>query len=91
MLLGVTAICTFGMYRVIQGNVEQRELKREKAWSRIHLVPLLVAESDRDDYRRAQAAIARERLIMKNVKGWEAGKSVYNDPRYRSQESIVLT
>jgi NADH dehydrogenase (ubiquinone) 1 alpha subcomplex subunit 13 len=47
------------------------ELKREKAWSRIHLVPLLVAESDRDAYRREQAATAREREIMKDVKGWD--------------------
>src|SRR5262245_10572545 len=48
-----------------------RELQREKVWSRIHLVPLLLAEGDRDAYRREQAAIAREREIMKNVKGWE--------------------
>lgn len=40
-------------------------------WSRIHLVPLLLAEGDRDTYRRQQAALAREREIMKDVKGWE--------------------
>ena len=40
-------------------------------WSRIHLVPLLLAEGDRDAYRRRQAAIARESEIMKDVKGWE--------------------
>jgi len=48
-----------------------RELKREKVWSRLHLVPLLLAEGDRDEYRRQQAANAREREIMKDVKGWE--------------------
>jgi NADH dehydrogenase (ubiquinone) 1 alpha subcomplex subunit 13 len=48
-----------------------RELNREKAWSRIHLVPLLLAEQDRDAYRRQQAAIAREKEIMKDVEGWE--------------------
>lgn len=48
-----------------------RELEREKVWSRIHLVPLLMAEGDRDLYRREQAAIAREKEIMKNVPGWE--------------------
>jgi len=90
MLLGVTAVCSYGMYRVFQGRHEQRELKREKAWSRIHLVPLLVAEADRDTYRKEQAAIAREREVMKNVKGWDASKSVYNNPKYKSQESIVL-
>lgn len=48
-----------------------RELEREKVWSRIHLVPLLMAEGDRDAYRRRQAALAREREIMKDVPGWE--------------------
>ena len=48
-----------------------RELQREKVWSRIHLVPLLVAEGDRDSYRRREAELAREREIMKDVKGWE--------------------
>lgn len=48
-----------------------RELAREKAWSRIHLVPLLLAEGDRDTYRREQAALEREKEIMKDVKGWE--------------------
>ena len=48
-----------------------RELEREKVWSRLHLVPLLLAEGDRDAYRRQHAADAREREIMKDVKGWE--------------------
>ncbi|KAL0580065.1 hypothetical protein V5O48_001924 [Marasmius crinis-equi] len=48
-----------------------QELQREKVWSRIHLVPLLMAEGDRDAYRRREAAVAREREIMKDVKGWE--------------------
>jgi len=48
-----------------------RELQREKVWSRIHLVPLLLAEGDRDAYRREQAALAREKEIMKGVKDWE--------------------
>lgn len=40
-------------------------------WSRIHLVPLLLAEGDRDAYRRQEAAKAREGEIMKDVKNWE--------------------
>lgn len=62
---GVTDICFCFL------DDDDRELQREKAWSRIHLVPLLVAEGDRDTYRRSQAALAREREIMKDVKGWE--------------------
>ena len=54
-----------------------RELEREKIWSRIHLVPLLMAEGDRDTYRREQAALEREKEIMKDVKGWEVRSLPY--------------
>ncbi|KZT06398.1 GRIM-19 [Laetiporus sulphureus 93-53] len=90
ILGGVTAVCAYGFYRVGKGNLERRELQREKIWSRIHLVPLLLAEGDRDAYRRQQAALEREKEIMKDVPGWEAGKSVYNNPRYRSAEWVVV-
>jgi hypothetical protein len=53
-----------------------RELQREQAWSRIYLVPLILAEQDRDAYRRNQAALAREKEIMKDVPGWEVGPSI---------------
>ena len=52
-------------------HVISRELQREKVWSRIHLVPMLMAEGDRELYRRQQGALAREREIMKDVPGWE--------------------
>ncbi|KAF9263720.1 GRIM-19 [Marasmius fiardii PR-910] len=87
---GVAAVSAFGFYRYGQGALERRELQREKVWSRIHLVPLLMAEGDRDAYRRQQAALGREREIMKDVKGWEAGKSIYNNPKYSTPEIIVL-
>ncbi|KAF8204746.1 GRIM-19 [Pholiota molesta] len=89
ILGGVTAICAYGFYRLGKGNLERRELQREKMWSRIHLIPLLLAEADRKDYRAQQAVNAVERMIMQDVKGWETGKSVYNNPKYRDG-SIVL-
>ncbi|KAF9238755.1 GRIM-19 [Melanogaster broomeanus] len=91
VILGaVTTVCAYGFYRVGKGNLERRELQREKVWSRIHLVPLLLAEGDRDAYRREQAALEREKEIMKNVKDWVPGKSVYNGTQYRSVESIAV-
>ncbi|CAO1624915.1 unnamed protein product [Parajaminaea phylloscopi] len=87
---GVIAVCAYGFYRVVAGNIEQRELKREKAWSRINLVPMILAEADRDAYRREQANLRREQEIMKDVPGWEAGKSVYNSKRYTPQNFVVL-
>ena len=58
-------------------HVISRELQREKVWSRIHLVPMLMAEGDRELYRRQQAAVVREREIMKDVPGWEVGVYVW--------------
>lgn len=51
------------------------ELAREKMWSRIHLIPLLQAEEDRDTVRRHWAAQARERELL----GGES--KVYNSDR----------
>ena len=65
-----------------------RELQREKVWSRIHLVPLLLAEGDRDAYRRQQAALAREREIMKDVPGWEVS-DVSNGGMSQSARSLI--
>ena len=40
------------------------ELAREKMWSRIHLIPMLQAEEDRDLVRRTWADKARERELL---------------------------
>ncbi|KAG7571266.1 hypothetical protein FFLO_00778 [Filobasidium floriforme] len=87
---GITAICAYGFYLVGKGNLERRELKRESAWSRIHLVPLILAEQDRDAYRRNTASLAREKEIMKDVPDWEVGKKVYNTSRYTQPNIVVL-
>ena len=51
-------------------------MAREKMWSRIHLIPLLQAEEDRDQVRRHLADQAREReLLGENTK-------VYNSDRF---------
>ncbi|KAI0032957.1 GRIM-19 [Vararia minispora EC-137] len=90
LILGVTCLVSaFGFYRLGQGNLEQRELAREKAWSRIHLVPLLLAEGDRDAYRRQKAIDAREAAIMNDVPGWQPGQSVYHNPKYRSGHWVL--
>ncbi|CEG66249.1 Putative NADH:ubiquinone oxidoreductase, B16.6 subunit [Rhizopus microsporus] len=90
LLSGLVALSAYGFYKVGEGNVEKRELKRENLWSRIHLVPLLTAEADRDAYRRSEAAKAREAEIMKNVEGWKVGESVYNNTKYYTPPNFVI-
>jgi hypothetical protein len=58
-------------HRIADTAVFCRELKREDTWARLHLVPIMLAEGDRDAFRRREAAKAREAEIMKDVKGWE--------------------
>ena len=53
------------------------ELAREKMWSRIHLIPLLQAEEDRDLVRRQWADQAREReLLGKETKVYHSDRWV---------------
>ncbi|QIX00981.1 hypothetical protein AMS68_006498 [Peltaster fructicola] len=60
----VAGIMTYGFWRLGQGIREQNELAREKMWSRIHLIPLLQAEEDRDQVRRYWADQAREKELL---------------------------
>lgn len=54
------------------------ELAREKMWSRIHLIPALQAEEDRDQVRRHLADQARERTLTggDNFKVYHSDKFV---------------
>jgi len=47
-----------------KGLMRSSELAREKMWSRIHLIPLLTAEEDRDLVRRHLADQAREKELL---------------------------
>merc|ERR1712115_62472 len=75
-LVAMGAVCTYGLWRYGQGIREQNELAREKMWSRIHLIPLLQAEEDRDLVRRHLASQAMEKELL------GAETKVYNSDRF---------
>lgn len=53
------------------------ELQREKMWSRIHIMPLLQAEADRDQVRRHLADKAMEvELMGKETQVYESDRWV---------------
>jgi hypothetical protein len=56
--------------------IRHSELAREKMWARIHLIPALQAEEDRDQVRRYLADKAREKELL----GSET--KIYNSDRY---------
>lgn len=54
------------------------ELAREKIWGRLHILPLLQAEEDRDQARRYFADKTREKELL------GTDSKVYNSTRYVS-------
>jgi len=70
------AIMTYGFYKIGKGIREKNELAREKMWARIHLIPLLQAEEDRDQVRRYFADQAREQQLLGST------TKVYNSDRF---------
>ncbi|KTW29829.1 hypothetical protein T552_01033 [Pneumocystis carinii B80] len=78
VLLCIGLISSYGFYRYIQGVYERRELKRENVWSRIHLIPLLQVEAERDMYRRRRELLQLENEVMKGVEGWDNEYRIYH-------------
>ncbi|KAH6677218.1 GRIM-19 protein-domain-containing protein [Halenospora varia] len=76
LLAGMLGICSYGFYKVGKGIREKNELAREKMWSRIHLIPLLTAEEDRDLVRRHLADQEREQKLLGSQ------TSPYNSDRF---------
>ncbi|KAJ5623267.1 hypothetical protein N7490_011872 [Penicillium lividum] len=74
-MVGMHAIMAYGFYKYFHGVREQRELAREKMWSRLYLTPLLQAEEDRDQVRRYYADQARAKELGIEDK-------VYNSDRF---------
>jgi hypothetical protein len=68
----------YGWRQVFIGNREKHELAREKMWARIHLIPVLQAEEDRDQVRRYYADLGREQTLLGSQSG------AYNSDRYVS-------
>jgi NADH dehydrogenase (ubiquinone) 1 alpha subcomplex subunit 13 len=59
------------------------ELAREKMWARIHLIPLLQAEEDRDQVRRHWADKEREKELL------GAETKVYNSDRFVRRVTLM--
>jgi hypothetical protein len=81
MCYGTAAECV----RLVQKETvltDCSELAREKMWARIHLIPALQAEEDRDQVRRYLADRAREKELL----GSET--RVYNSDRYGMRRKV---
>lgn len=72
----------FGMYRVGKYNRERAGEKLLMREARYSMAPILQAEADRLYMAREEEINKREAEIMKDVKGWKVGESVYNTERW---------
>ncbi|KAL4810137.1 GRIM-19 [Aspergillus unguis] len=75
-LVGMHILMGYGYYKLFYGIREQNELAREKIWGRLHILPLLQAEEDRDQVRRHIADKAREGQLTGSM------TKVYNSDRF---------
>ncbi|KAI9168290.1 hypothetical protein H9P43_007662 [Blastocladiella emersonii ATCC 22665] len=89
LFAGLIGLCSYGWYWTIQGIRERRELRREKTWARVHLVPMLQAEADRAEARLLEQQEEQERRVMKGVAGWEEARKIYHTKRYVPPTIIV--
>jgi hypothetical protein len=74
--MGARQAFTYSGFFSALAYILNSELGREKMWSRIHLIPLLTAEEDRDLVRRHYADLAREKELLGST------TAVYNSDRY---------
>lgn len=74
----------FGYWTVFKWNRERRRLLIEDLETRLALMPLLLAESDRSILRQMRENLEEEAKIMKAVPGWKVGESVFHTDRWVS-------
>ncbi|XP_063063192.1 NADH dehydrogenase [ubiquinone] 1 alpha subcomplex subunit 13 [Engraulis encrasicolus] len=83
-------IMIFGYWRIATWNRERRRLLIEDLETRIALLPLLQAESDRRSLRVMRENLEEEAVIMKDVPGWKVGESVFHTERWVSPTNEEL-
>uniref|UniRef100_A0A8D0GSJ8 NADH dehydrogenase [ubiquinone] 1 alpha subcomplex subunit 13 n=1 Tax=Sphenodon punctatus TaxID=8508 RepID=A0A8D0GSJ8_SPHPU len=79
--IGIGAMM-IGYYVMVKWNRERRRLLIEELESRIAILPILMAESDRRTLRLLRQNLEEEAKIMKDVPGWKVGERRYHTTRW---------
>ncbi|KAM4810624.1 NADH dehydrogenase [ubiquinone] 1 alpha subcomplex subunit 13 [Rhinophrynus dorsalis] len=77
-------IMVFGYWRIFSWNRERRRNQIEDLETRVALMPLFQAESDRRVLRLMRENLEQEAIIMKDVPGWKVGESTFHTDRWVS-------
>lgn len=83
---GITGLMGFGFYRYYKGVDEQRELARERQWSRFYLEPLLLAEQDRNLARRYYSEKSRQELVRQSMS--EETRAKFDEELYNDKSKV---
>ncbi|XP_073407426.1 NADH dehydrogenase [ubiquinone] 1 alpha subcomplex subunit 13 [Dendrobates tinctorius] len=75
-------VMLFGYWRIGMWNRERRRLLIEDLETRLALLPLLQAETDRRILRVLRENLEQEAIIMKDVPGWKVGESTFHTDRW---------
>ncbi|KAI3657580.1 hypothetical protein MP638_002692 [Amoeboaphelidium occidentale] len=78
----LTFLSLIGGYNIARMWRERRELKREKSYARLYMLPLLQSEMDREWMVWRQEELKKEAEIMKSVEGWTVGESPYETRKF---------
>lgn len=80
MLLGGLAIATiYGTTKQSTMRQKRRDYHVEKRTRRAFLLPMLETEDDIVWLRKRQRRLEVEEYLMRDVPGWEVGKSCFNN------------
>jgi len=82
LLIVATAVISYGMYQVGQGNIKRRAYKKEKLDARIAILPFIQAEEDMRYVELQRKFMEEEEKVMAQVPGWKVGENVYNSGRW---------
>ena len=92
MMWTVAILASFyGYYKIAQGNEVLSKEKFYEREARITMVPFLQAEADLTYLSEKQKFLDKEAEIMKDVPGWEVGKSVYLTKRWVPENFFPLS
>eukprot|EP00036_Acanthoecidae_sp_10tr_P010822 CAMPEP_0182926888 /NCGR_PEP_ID=MMETSP0105_2-20130417/12565_1 /TAXON_ID=81532 ORGANISM="Acanthoeca-like sp., Strain 10tr" /NCGR_SAMPLE_ID=MMETSP0105_2 /ASSEMBLY_ACC=CAM_ASM_000205 /LENGTH=138 /DNA_ID=CAMNT_0025064805 /DNA_START=50 /DNA_END=466 /DNA_ORIENTATION=+ len=83
------AVMGAGFYFVIQGRKQTARLLNEKVEARAAVLPCLQAEEDRRQVRMEYQQLEAEKIIMKDIKTWVPGESVYTTERHMAQTPTI--
>ena len=86
---GSALMIMWGFYQVGQENARRSSDKLESREARLAIIPVLQAEEDVKCVKAEIADLKDEAVVMKGVKGWKVGESVYHSGKWMPPTTAI--